>query len=199
MPSCDFKTGQIILQQPVTREQMHKLLTTGKTDLLDKFVSMRTRRPFKAMLAWDAQAGKVGFEFAPSKFPPRKTAARAATAPPAAGKATAAKKAAAAKPVAKKAARKAPAKKAAGPAKAAKVIAKTGTLKPSAELAAVIGDGLVARTEVVKKLWDYIKAQGLQDATNKRAINADAKLQKVFGKPQVTMFELAGLIGKHLA
>ena len=199
IPSCDFKTGQIILQQPVTREQMHKLLTTGKTDLLDKFVSMRTRRPFKAMLAWDAQAGKVGFEFAPSKFPPRKTAARAATAPPAAGKATAAKKAAAAKPVAKKAARKAPAKKAAGPAKAAKVIAKTGTLKPSAELAAVIGDGLVARTEVVKKLWDYIKAQGLQDATNKRAINADAKLQKVFGKPQVTMFELAGLIGKHLA
>jgi len=199
IPSCDFKTGQIILQQPVTREQMHKLLTTGKTDLLDKFVSMRTRRPFKAMLAWDAQAGKVGFEFAPSKFPPRKTAARAATALPAAGKATAAKKAAAAKPVAKKAARKAPAKKAAGPAKAAKVIAKTGTLKPSAELAAVIGDGLVARTEVVKKLWDYIKAQGLQDATNKRAINADAKLQKVFGKPQVTMFELAGLIGKHLA
>ena len=199
IPSCDFKTGQIILQQPVTREQMHKLLTTGKTDLLDKFVSMRTRRPFKAMLAWDAQAGKVGFEFAPSKFPPRKTAARAATAPPAAGKVTAAKKAAAAKPVAKKAARKAPAKKAAGPAKAAKVIAKTGTLKPSAELAAVIGDGLVARTEVVKKLWDYIKAQGLQDATNKRAINADAKLQKVFGKPQVTMFELAGLIGKHLA
>ena len=199
IPSCDFKTGQIILQQPVAREQMHKLLTTGKTDLLDKFVSMRTRRPFKAMLAWDAQAGKVGFEFAPSKFPPRKTAARAATALPAAGKATAAKKAAAAKPVAKKAARKAPAKKAAGPAKAAKVIAKTGTLKPSAELAAVIGDGLVARTEVVKKLWDYIKAQGLQDATNKRAINADAKLQKVFGKPQVTMFELAGLIGKHLA
>ncbi len=76
--------------------------------------------------------------------------------------------------------------------------AKTGTLQPSAELAAVIGDGLVARTEVVKKIWDYIKAQGLQDAKNKRAINADAKLQKVFGKPQVTMFELAGLIGKHL-
>ncbi|MFZ3027489.1 DNA topoisomerase III, partial [Rhodoferax sp.] len=74
-PSCDFKTGQIILQQPIEREQMVKLLATGKTDLLDKFVSMRTRRAFKAMLAWDPAAGKVNFEFAPSKFPPRKTAA----------------------------------------------------------------------------------------------------------------------------
>jgi DNA topoisomerase-3 len=75
-PSCDFKSGQIILQQPIEREQMQKLLATGKTDLLDKFVSMRTRRAFKAMLAWDAEAGKVNFEFAPSKFPPRKTAAK---------------------------------------------------------------------------------------------------------------------------
>ncbi|MFZ2293813.1 MAG: DNA topoisomerase III, partial [Polaromonas sp.] len=64
-PSCDFKTGQVILQQPIEREQMVKLLATGKTDLLDKFVSMRTRRGFKAMLAWDAEAGKVNFEFAP--------------------------------------------------------------------------------------------------------------------------------------
>jgi DNA topoisomerase-3 len=56
----------------------------------------------------------------------------------------------------------------------------------------------VARTEVIKKLCDYIKANGLQDATNKRAINADAKLEAVFGKPQVTMFELAGIVGKHL-
>ena len=210
-PSCDFKTGQIILQQPVTREQLVKLLATGKTDMLDKFVSMRTRRPFKAMLAWDAEAGKVGFEFAPSKFPPRKPPAGKTAVGAATGAASAAKKAApastkagakpAAIPAAKKAAaKKAPAKKAAatkagGPARPAKV----GTLKPSAELAAVIGDGLVARTEVVKRIWDYIKAQGLQDATNKRAINADAKLQRVFGKPQVTMFELAGLIGKHLS
>jgi DNA topoisomerase-3 len=74
-PSCTFKTGQVILQQPIEREQMHKLLETGKTDLLDKFVSMRTRRPFKAMLAWDKEADKVNFEFAPSKFPPRKPAA----------------------------------------------------------------------------------------------------------------------------
>jgi DNA topoisomerase-3 len=58
-------------------EQMTKLLATGKTDLLDKFVSMRTRRAFKAFLAWDAEAGKVNFEFAPSKFPPRNAAGRA--------------------------------------------------------------------------------------------------------------------------
>ena len=73
-----------------------------------------------------------------------------------------------------------------------------GTLRPSPALAAVIGDSLVARTAVVKKLWDYIKANQLQDAQNKRAINADAKLLPVFGKPQITMFEMAGLIGKHL-
>jgi len=209
-PSCDFKTGQIILQQPVTREQIVKLLDAGKTDMLDKFVSMRTRRPFKAMLAWDAEAGKVGFEFAPSKFPPRKPAAgkpptgAAAKAAPAAKKTTAGATRTAAKPAVKKAAaKKAPAKKAAtskstGAAKAVKATPKVGTLTPSAELAAVIGDGLVARTEVVKRIWDYIKAQGLQDSKDKRSINADAKLQKVFGKPQVTMFELAGLIGKHL-
>ena len=70
---------------------------------------------------------------------------------------------------------------------------------PSPDLAAVIGTEPVARTEAVKKMWDYIKANGLQDATNKRAINADAKLLAVFGKPQITMFELAGILGKHLS
>jgi len=203
-PTCDFKSGQVILQQPVEREQMSKLLTTGKTDLLDKFVSMRTRRAFKAFLAWDKEAGKVNFEFAPSKFPPRKGAG----AKPAATKAAPAKAVgnaaakSAAKPAAKAAAKKAPAKKAAPAAKAAapKAPRKTGPgLQPSAQLAAVIGAEPVARTEVIKKLWDYIKANGLQDATNKRAINADAKLLPVFGKPQVTMFELAGVVGKHLS
>ncbi|MDF2463445.1 MAG: topA [Ramlibacter sp.] len=196
-PTCDFKTGQVILQQPVAREQMSKLLETGKTDLLDKFVSMRTRRAFKAFLAWNKDEGKVTFEFAPSKFPPRKPAAGTKPPLPSGERAgvrgapakTAAKKA----PAAKKAA---PAKKAAAP----KAPRKPGAgLKPSAELAAVIGAEPVARTEVIKKLWDYIKANGLQDATNKRAINADAKLLPVFGKPQVTMFELAGIVGKHLA
>ncbi|MDR7307237.1 DNA topoisomerase III [Rhodoferax saidenbachensis] len=197
-PSCDFKSGQIILQQPIEREQMQKLLATGKTDLLDKFVSMRTRRAFKAMLAWDAEAGKVNFEFAPSKFPPRKPAYKAAAKTTGATK-TGAARAASTGATAKKApAKKAAAAKAAKPKAPRKTTAASGKL-PSAELAAVIGAEPVARTEVIKKLWDYIKANGLQDATNKRAINADAKLLKVFGKEQVTMFELAGIAGKHLS
>ncbi|MDD5334663.1 MAG: DNA topoisomerase III [Rhodoferax sp.] len=199
-PSCDFKSGQIILQQPITREQMSKLLATGKTDLLDKFVSMRTRRGFKAMLAWDAQAGKVNFEFAPSKFPPRKTTAKppakaaVATKPGTAGAASTAS--AGRKVPAKKVAVK-PATKSAKP-KAPRKTSSAAGLQPSAALAAVIGGQAVARTQVIKQLWDYIKANGLQDPANKRAINADAKLLAVFGKPQVTMFELAGIIGKHL-
>ncbi|AYQ27873.1 MULTISPECIES: DNA topoisomerase III [unclassified Polaromonas] len=196
-PSCTFKTGQVILQQPIEREQMHKLLETGKTDLLDKFVSMRTRRPFKAMLAWDKEADKVNFEFAPSKFPPRKpAAAKSGTVKTPFGKTVAAKTAKA--PAAKKvAARKTPAAKTAKP-KTPRVAKPGAGLKPSDALAAVIGAEPVARTQVIKKLWDYIKAEGLQDAANKRAINADAKLLPVFGKPQVTMFELAGIVGKHL-
>jgi DNA topoisomerase III len=203
-PSCDFKTGQVILQQPIEREQMTKLLATGKTDLLDKFVSMRTRRAFKAMLAWDAEAGKVNFEFAPSKFPPRKpAAAKSGTIRTPFGK-TVAVKGATAAPAAKKvatkkvAAKKVPAVKLAKPKAPRKTTPGTG-LKPSDALAAVIGTEPVARTQVIKKLWDYIKAENLQDAANKRAINADAKLLPVFGKPQVTMFELAGIVGKHLS
>jgi len=121
-PSCKFKTGKIVLQQPVDAEQIQKLLTTGKTDLLDKFVSMRTRRPFKAFLAWNPEEDKVAFEFEPrvSKFPPRKTAAPAKTA---------AKKAVAKKAPAKKApAKKAPAKKAA----AKKTVAKKAAAKKTA-------------------------------------------------------------------
>jgi len=203
-PSCDFKTGQIILQQPIEREQMRKLLESGKTDLLDKFVSMRTRRPFKAMLAWDAEAGKVNFEFAPSKFPPRKTAAKTAVAAPKAAVAT--KKVAVRADSMGTTVKKAPAKKAGGAKTAAKTAKpkaprKTSAaagMQPSGALAAVIGAEPIARTQVIKKLWNYIKANNLQDAANKRAINADAKLLAVFGKPQVTMFELAGIVGKHL-
>ena len=202
-PSCDFKSGKIILQQPVERAQLTKLLETGKTDLLDKFVSMRTRRAFKAFLAWDKEAGKVNFEFAPSKFPPRKTAAGttyaakkvATTAGSASAKATKGLKIKAAPAV--KAA-KAPVKAAAKPARKTSPKSPATGSTPSAALAAVIGSEPVARAQVIKKLWDYIKANGLQDAANKRAINADAKLLAVFGKPQVTMFELAGIVGKHL-
>jgi DNA topoisomerase-3 len=63
--TCDFKSGKIILQQPVAREQMSKLLETGKTDLLEGFVSNKTRRKFKARLAYDKKEGKVSFEFEP--------------------------------------------------------------------------------------------------------------------------------------
>ena len=75
----------------------------------------------------------------------------------------------------------------------------SATLTPSADLAAVIGDGATSRPEVIKKLWDYIKANNLQDATNKRAINADAKLKPLFGKDQISMFEIAGIVGKHVS
>jgi DNA topoisomerase-3 len=75
--TCDFKSGKIILQQPVPREQMTKLLQTGKTDQLENFVSNKTRRKFKARLAFDAKEGKVSFEFEPRpvKAPAAKKAA----------------------------------------------------------------------------------------------------------------------------
>jgi len=71
-------------------------------------------------------------------------------------------------------------------------------MQPDADLSAVIGSEPVARPTAVKKIWDYIKKNGLQDKVNKRNINADEKLLKMFGKPQITMFELAGILGKHL-
>ncbi len=87
--TCDFKTGRIILQQPVSREQLGKLLHGGKTDLLDGFVSNKTRRKFKAFLAFDDKAGKVGFEFEPR---PARGAAPAAAKKAAAAKKTPARK-----------------------------------------------------------------------------------------------------------
>lgn len=121
-----------------------------------------------------------------------------ATAPKAPAKKAAPEKTVAAKKVA-------PAKDAAAKSKAA-VPAKKRTPNPafmkaltlSPELSAVVGDQPLPRTEIVSKLWIYIKANNLQDQANKRMINADAKLLAVFGKPQVSMFEMAGLIGKHV-
>ena len=71
-------------------------------------------------------------------------------------------------------------------------------LQPSAELAAVVGPGQHSRGEVVSKIWAYIKKNKLQDSVNKRMVNADDKLRALFGKGQVSMFEMAGLIGKHV-
>lgn len=72
-------------------------------------------------------------------------------------------------------------------------------LKPSPELAAVVGSAPLPRTEVTKKVWEYIKAHNLQDSTDKRLINADDTLRKVFGVPQVHMMKMSGLISKHLS
>ena len=78
--TCDFKTGKIILQQPISHEELGRLLTGGRTGLLDGFVSNRTKRRFKAFMVWDAKEGKVGFEFEPRpERPARKTAAGGAT------------------------------------------------------------------------------------------------------------------------
>jgi chromatin remodeling complex protein RSC6 len=103
----------------------------------------------------------------------------------------AAKKAAPAK---KAPAKKAPAKKASGAGKGL-----SAKVTPSAELALVVGANPMPRTEITKKVWDYIKKNGLQDAKNRRAINADDKLKPIFGgKKQVTMFEMTALVSKHL-
>lgn len=134
---------------------------------------------------------------APKAAPAKKVAAtKAAPATKVAAKkaapaaTVAAKKAAPAKKVAAKTA--APAKKRTPNAAFMKAL----TLSP--ELAAVVGDKPLPRTEIVSKLWVYIKAKDLQDKLNKRMINADDKLRAVFGKAQVSMFEMAGLIGKHV-
>jgi len=189
-PSCTFKSGQIILQQPIERAQMARLLQEGKTGLLEKFISNRTRRAFKAFLVWDKEAGKVNFEFEQrdSKYPARKTAAAKT------GAASASRTGAAAKKAAKPAAKTAATTAAKAPRKASAASGK----QPSAALAAVIGSEPVARPEAVKKLWDYIKAHNLQDPKDKRTIRADDKLRAVFGKDSAGMFELTGLLGAHL-
>ncbi|MDP9360015.1 MAG: SWIB/MDM2 domain-containing protein [Acidobacteriota bacterium] len=70
---------------------------------------------------------------------------------------------------------------------------------PSRDLAPIVGDKPIPRSEVTKRVWDYIKAKGLQDKTNKRMINADDNLRKIFnGKSQVSMFEMTALVSKHL-
>ena len=124
---------------------------------------------------------------------------------------SAAKKAAPAKSAGKtatKSAAKGGATKAAGKAAAKGGAAKSGRapnaafmkpMTPSAELAAVVGSQPQPRSEITKRVWDYIKKNNLQDAQNKRQINADDKLRPVFGgKKNVTMFEMTSLVNKHL-
>lgn len=115
-----------------------------------------------------------------------------------------AKKSMAKKPAKKTAAKKpakraAPKKKRTG-AKRAPNPAFMKPMKPSDSLAAVVGNGAMPRTEVTKKVWAYIKKNGLQDTANKRMINADDRLKAVFGgKRQVSMFEMTKLVNGHLS
>jgi upstream activation factor subunit UAF30 len=122
----------------------------------------------------------------------KKPAAKKPAAKPAAKK-PAAKKPAAKKPAAKKPAAKKPAAKKRTPSAAF-----MKAMTPSALLAAVVGATPLPRTEVTKKIWDYIKKNKLQDAVNRRMINADAKLKAIFGKAQVSMFEMTKLISNQL-
>lgn len=143
---------------------------------------------------------------APAKAaaPAKKAAAPAAAAPAKKAAAPAAKKAAA--PAVKKAAapaatKAAPAKKAAAAPAAAKRTPNAAFMKPmtpSAKLAAIIGKDAMPRTEVTKKVWEYIKKHKLQDELDKRMINADAKLKAIFSKAQASMFEMTKLISGHL-
>jgi len=123
----------------------------------------------------------------------------------------------AAKKAAKKPAKKAPKKavKKAAPKKAKKAAPKKAApkkksarkpnaafmkaLTPSSTLAGVIGPNPVPRTEAVKRIWDHIKKNNLQDSANRRMINADEKLRPLFGKDQISMFDLAKILSKHLS
>jgi chromatin remodeling complex protein RSC6 len=135
-----------------------------------------------------ATAKKAAKKSAAKKAPAKKAAAKKAPAKKAAAKKAPAKKAA----VKKVAAKKAPAKKRTPNAAFMKA------MTPSAALAAVIGDKAIPRTEVTKKIWEYIKANKLQDQAKKTMINADAKLKEIFKKAQVSMFEMTKLVNAHL-
>jgi chromatin remodeling complex protein RSC6 len=132
-----------------------------------------------------------------TKAPAKKAAPKKAAAKKAAPKKAVAKKAAPKKAVAKKAAPKkaAPKKKSARKPNAAFM----APLNLSSELSEVIGNKPLPRTEIIKKIWDYIKKNNLQDSKNRRMINADAKLKPVFGgKQQISMFELAKIVNNHV-
>jgi upstream activation factor subunit UAF30 len=141
-------------------------------------------------MAAKKKAAKKPAKKAAAKKPAKKVAKKAVKKP--------------AKKVAKKVVKKAAAKKVAKKAVKKKTARKPNAafmkaMTPSADLAAVVGAGALPRTEVTKKVWAYIKKNNLQDKKNKRQINADDKLKKVFGgKASVNMFEMTKLVNKHL-
>ena len=136
------------------------------------------------------------------KEPAKKPAAKAAPAKAAPAKAAPAKAAPAKATPAKSAAEKAPAKKAAPAKRDGKKEGQSAFAKPltpSKELSAVVGHEPLPRTEVVKKVWEYIKQHDLQNEKNKREIVADEKLKAVFGRDKVTMFEMNKFLAAHLS
>ena len=135
-----------------------------------------------------AKASKKAAAKAPKKAA-KKAPAKAAKAAPKKASKAAPKKAAP-----KKAAKKAAPKKSARKPNAAFM----APLTPSNNLAEVIGSKPMPRTEIVKKVWDYIKKNNLQDKNNRRMINADGKLKPIFGKDQISMFELAKIVNKNV-
>ena len=137
-----------------------------------------------------ATATKAPAKKAPAKKAPAKKAPAKPPVKVAAKTAAPAKKAAAKKV--------APAKKAAPAKKRAPNAAFMKPMTPSDALAAIIGKGPYPRTEVTKKIWEYIKKNKLQDAVNRRMINADAKLKEIFKKAQASMFEMTKMINDHL-
>jgi len=150
-------------------------------------LSLWFANPFEENLMATAKKAKKAAKKAPAKKAAKKTAKKAA-------KKTTAKKAAP-----KKAAKKAAPKKAAKKKVARKPNAAfMKPLTPSGPLAAIIGSRPMPRTEVTSEIWKYIKKNKLQDAVNKRMINADEKLRELFGKAKADMFELTKFVSKHL-
>ncbi|MEW6479679.1 MAG: SWIB/MDM2 domain-containing protein [Pseudomonadota bacterium] len=128
----------------------------------------------------------------------KKAPAKKAAAPAKKAAAAPAKKAAAPSKKAAASAKKAAAKKAAPAKKRTPNAAFMKAMTPSAALAAIVGANPLPRTEVTKKVWEYIKKNKLQDAVNKRIIKADAKLKEIFKKAEANMFEMTKMINEHL-
>jgi upstream activation factor subunit UAF30 len=162
------------------------------------------RKPAAKKAAPKKAAKKASAKKSAAKKSPAKKSARKTTAKKSTARKTTAKKAAK-KAAPKKAARKTTAKKATkkaakkSGAKRAPNPAFMKAMQPDADLAAVVGNQPQPRTEVTKKIWAYIKKNNLQDSQERRMINADDKLKKVFGgKGRVSMFEMTKLVNNHL-
>jgi chromatin remodeling complex protein RSC6 len=189
-----------------TIERLNNRINSRFNPLLNKEKNMPTKKKATAKKAVKKATAKKATKkkATAKKAAPKKKATAKKAAPK---KATAKKKAAPKKKAtAKKAApKKAKPKKVAKPKKAAKPKTKRkpnaafmAPVRPDAMLGAVVGSNAMPRTEITKKLWDYIKKNGLQDKVNRRNINADEKLRPIFGKSTVTMFEMTKLVSNHI-